>query len=348
MDEQRTVDGARAQRYRPPPSPPPSSPPPQQQQPQQPQQLKGGTRNVDADEQPVAVAPTSLGLLQLCQCAATAGVVARTFAHPLDTVRARMMVSPVPTTLARTARDAVASGGARALYRGFGVSVVVQAPAVATYLTVYEKSKAWLTRRAGLDATGAANHLLSGLSAEAVSAVFWTPMEVVKQRAQVGARDTSSAQVVRQVWRAEGARAFFRGYAITIGVFGPYAALYFMAYEKLKLAATRATQLPPDGVLPSWAVLGSAAASGAFAAGATTPLDVIKTRMQVGAASDQQQQRGGATSWQLAKRVMRDSAGVRALFRGLSARVLWIMPNTAITMVTFEWLKARATLGTAL
>ncbi|KAK4536642.1 hypothetical protein CDCA_CDCA09G2667 [Cyanidium caldarium] len=272
-------------------------------------------------------------------------MVARLVVHPLDTIRARMMVSAEPTSWTGTWRAAFGEGGSlartvhlgvRSLYRGFSVSALVQAPAVATYLSVYEKSKEALGRQA-LIGNGAVNHGASGLLAEAASAVFWTPMEVVKQRAQVAATQVSIRELAVQVRQAEGLAAFYRGYWITLGVFGPYAMLYFMCYERCKTAWMGALGVPVVEQLPVWSVLLSAASSGAMAAGLTTPLDVVKTRLQTSVASAGTS-RPSAT--RLAVELWR-AHGLQALFRGWSARVIWIAPNTAITMTAFEVLKSR-------
>jgi hypothetical protein len=65
-----------------------------------------------------------------------------------------------------------------------------------------------------------------------------------------------------------------------------------------------------------------------MAAACTTPVDVIKTRLQV-------QQRGTAGSYRGAldalSRIWREE-GARAFYQGLGARVLWMAPGSAICM----------------
>ncbi|KAF6004565.1 hypothetical protein F1559_004345 [Cyanidiococcus yangmingshanensis] len=303
-------------------------------------------------------------LSDLCRWSAFAGVAARTLVQPLDTIRARVMVSSRPLSVWQTIEQAGTvphkqrtwrcTTLLRSLYRGYSISVLVQAPAVATYLTVYEKTKSALSQwtasyRAAqqqppLDLSSASpwNHLFSGLAAESVSAVFWTPMEVLKQRAQVAASDADASLRVltRRTWAEEGAHAFFRGYLLTIGVFGPYAMIYFVTYERLK--RWWSSVLSRTGPLPSWSVLTSAAISGAVAAALTTPLDVLKTRLQTSRLLAGEH----LSAWGLASQLVQRQ-GSRVLFRGLGPRILWVMPNTAITMTVFEYFKARAESRTA-
>lgn len=63
-------------------------------------------------------------------------------------------------------------------------------------------------------------YLLSGLTAELVSGVIWTPMDVAKSRLQRGTEDASTGRsavrLLRGVWNREGWRGIFRvsGYVL--------------------------------------------------------------------------------------------------------------------------------------
>jgi hypothetical protein len=285
--------------------------------------------------------------LGLLLASAASGALSRCVVHPLDTLRAQVMVSAAPRGLAAAARQAVATDGVRGLYRGFGVSVVMQAPAVATYLTSYERAKAALADAAGASPRHPAVHLTAGLVAETVSAVFWVPMEVVKQRAQVragSAAAASSVNVARDLLRHEGPRALFKGYALTVGVFGPYSMVYFVGYERFKELWGRRLRVG-EPQLPLHAVASSASCAGAIAAAVTCPLDIVKTRLQT-QGDVAQSVRGAArpaqytSTWHAVKTIAAEE-GMRGFARGVAARVLWIMPGTAITMTSFEFLKQR-------
>ncbi|KAA8494923.1 Mitochondrial substrate carrier family protein E [Porphyridium purpureum] len=312
--------------------------------------------------------------VQLLFAAGTSGVVARSFVHPMDTMRAKMMAAGAGATdsarslgLAHVCRATYLKEGMRGFYRGFGVTVTVQAPALATYLTSYDYAKQQLTRTDGLGLGlnfhphSAWTHLACGLIAETISAVFWVPMEVVKQRVQVRQERVSSLAVLKDLLRYEGPSSLFRGYGLTVGVFGPYAMLYFMFYERMKLYHAQRNGCRVDQ-LSTGPILSSAAASAALSAAATTPLDVIKTRIQTegdillrdggatggtstgdghrnaaaGAASHPSGTRSSAAS--VMRRIIAEQ-GLRGMFRGLSARVLWISPQTAISMTCFETAK---------
>jgi len=72
----------------------------------------------------------------------------------------------------------------------------------------------------------------------------------------------------------------------------------------------------------------SGAISGAAAAAITNPLDVIKTRLQVQVKSDPNSYRNSLDCF---RRILKEE-GIKAFRAGLTARVLWIAPGSAITM----------------
>eukprot|EP00188_Purpureofilum_apyrenoidigerum_P000287 Plantae.Rhodophyta-Purpureofilum_apyrenoidigerum.ctg11185.p1 GENE.Plantae.Rhodophyta-Purpureofilum_apyrenoidigerum.ctg11185~~Plantae.Rhodophyta-Purpureofilum_apyrenoidigerum.ctg11185.p1 ORF type:complete len:313 (-),score=29.06 Plantae.Rhodophyta-Purpureofilum_apyrenoidigerum.ctg11185:81-974(-) len=286
------------------------------------------------DERTVAVEATRLF------ASASAGLFSRCFVHPMDTVRTRIMASTsgAPPTIRSAIATIIRRDGFRGLYRGFGITASMQAPGVATFLTTYDVSKAKLVQWTGFSPMSPLVHLVSGLAAETVSAVFWVPMEVLKQRAQLRDASASSIVALRDLVKHEGFAALFRGYMLTIGVFGPYSMIYFASYEQWKHMLCRKLNVTTSRDLPTPAILASAAASGGIAAAATTPLDVVKTRIQTqGDVALKNVQRYLSTREALRRIFLEE--GFRGLCQGMSARVFWIMPQTAITMSTFEKLK---------
>ena len=68
--------------------------------------------------------------------------------------------------------------------------------------------------------------------------------------------------------------------------------------------------------------------AGAVAAGVTTPLDVIKTRMMLA--------REKVGAGEMVGRIMRESGG-RAFFKGLGPRIGWISVGGAIFLGSYQW-----------
>lgn len=120
-------------------------------------------------------------------------------------------------------------------------------------------------------------------------------------------------------------RELYRGWAITVMREVPFTVIQFPLWEGMKrwsVGGDSSVQVP---ALQS-ALLGSAA--GAIAAGLTTPLDVLKTRMML--AKDRH------SVFQLASRTYRDE-GVEVFFRGIGPRTMWISIGGAVFLGSYQW-----------
>lgn len=299
-------------------------------------------------EEPARPDTESHRLLATALGSATSGMIARIPLHPLDTIKARIQVQTAGNV---ELRAILAGMSAASFYRGFPIAFLGSAPASVLYFSTYEITKRWADRSIPT-APSALVHLSAGMLAEAVSCVLWVPIDLIKERQQVqgaaqglpgggGGPRASGASLVRDILRSEGIAGLYRGYAATLASFGPFSALYFAFYENLKADAERATQTPHGTLLPLPWQVACASGAGASAAVLTSPLDLVKLRLQV--------QRGapGSTAplpWGARYRGMLDAlaeivrreGGVRALFRGVGARVAFHTPSTALYMTLFE------------
>src|SRR4051812_11164070 len=84
----------------------------------------------------------------------------------------------------------------------------------------------------------------------------------------------SMLHCARSVFRHEGITAFYVSYPTTLCMTVPFTALQFMAYESTSKV------LNPTGRYDPVTHCTAGAVAGGFAAGLTTPLDVIKTLLQ--------------------------------------------------------------------
>lgn len=298
--------------------------------------------------------PTMLG-------SATAGMLARIPCHPIDTAKARLQVQ---TTQAATsyrhaghALVAIArSEGLAGLYRGFGITFLGSAPASLLYFTSYEVAKQLLARRG--EAAGGAVHFAAGMLAETVSCLLWVPIDVVKERMQVqrpvsGATTsltyyTDTRDAFRKIAATEGILGLYRGYGATVASFGPFSALYFSFYERLKAFALARSGGGGGAAaqLPLAYQIATACTAGAAASLLTSPLDMAKLRLQVQrgmAAASAAGEAPTAAAAPFAYRNMVDGLvqivrreGAAALFKGAGARMAFHAPTTAITMTLFE------------
>jgi solute carrier family 25 (mitochondrial iron transporter), member 28/37 len=279
--------------------------------------------------------PAALSTGAILAASALAGLTTRLVTHPLDTAKTWRQAGTPPA-------------GVRALYRGLGVACALHAPALAVYLATYEGVKAALLRRPwGAPAAASipreqatAIYAASALCAEAVSGLLWTPLEVLKQRVQVGVRPSARA-AARSVVSTEGWRGLLRGYPLSLAVFMPYSVVFFVLYEHLTIAWLQRREPGTDP--PVVVAVACGALAGAVAGATVNPLDVVKTRWQIVAAHAAPQ-----SPWALA-RALYATEGARAFARGAVARALWTAPSVAIGMGSFElykaWLRDRGAAG---
>lgn len=253
-------------------------------------------------------------------CGSIAGVISDAATHPIDTVRANMQYErgfsnlryrSTFTAFRSLLRD-------RGLYRGFGSVAVTTVPAHGLYFAGFEMGTRWYQTmvRPGRDFEA---HLFGGLIADVAGSLVWVPADVVKQRVQLSA-DKSSWEAAKRVLATEGPRGFYRGYWAALATYGPFVSIYFATYERLKSFFSS-----PDSVIPQ-VICGSTAA--VFASGITNPLDVVKTRVQV----------DSLPALQVFRTLIREE-GVKALSKGMLARMSWIAPSCAIGIVCYEQAK---------
>lgn len=159
-----------------------------------------------------------------------------------------------------------------------------------------------------------------------------------------GTNATAASPPARPVKRGYGQmlRELYRGAGITIAREIPFTVLQFTMWESMKQAYAkrylRQSQLGTgsvkEGQIPvsTSAVFGSVA--GSIAAGFTTPLDVIKTRVMLARRGE-----GGDGAPVRVKEVVRGIAeeGMGAFWRGIGPRVAWIGIGGAVFLGSYQW-----------
>jgi len=140
-------------------------------------------------------------------------------------------------------------------------------------------------------------------------------------------------QCFKQILATEGILAFYRSYTTQLTMNVPFQVLHFTSYEFLQELLNPTRQYDPKSHVISGAL------AGAIAASATTPFDVAKTLLN---------------TWEQKKSLARDEkvhgvvrslkiiyqkGGLPGFFRGVSARVIYQMPSTAICWSVYEFFK---------
>eukprot|EP00183_Erythrolobus_madagascarensis_P005959 CAMPEP_0185846596 /NCGR_PEP_ID=MMETSP1354-20130828/2172_1 /TAXON_ID=708628 /ORGANISM="Erythrolobus madagascarensis, Strain CCMP3276" /LENGTH=377 /DNA_ID=CAMNT_0028546747 /DNA_START=238 /DNA_END=1371 /DNA_ORIENTATION=+ len=160
----------------------------------------------------------------------------------------------------------------------------------------------------------------------------------------------------RSIWRQEGFRAFYRGLDAALLAFVPNWAIYWLSYEQLKSflltsrfvnGAHAASNKPPGNggsnarrVLDDRGLhfvhLASAVGAGAVTVCATSPLWVIKTRMQVERSTFGQTRRYASVASSV--RAIVQNEGFAALYKGLLPSLFGLL-HVAVQFPLYEKIK---------
>jgi len=155
---------------------------------------------------------------------------------------------------------------------------------------------------------------------------------VIKQRMQMHNSSKmyrSMTDCAKYVYRNEGLAAFYVSYPTTLSMTVPFTALQFLAYESMSTIMNPTKQYDPFTHCTAGAI------AGGFAAGLTTPMDVVKTMLQTrGTAQDAELRT--VNGFAAGCRLLYRRAGIRGFFKGIRPRVLTTMPSTAICWSAYE------------
>lgn len=263
---------------------------------------------------------------------ACAGLMEHCGMFPIDTVKTHQQLAGSRTSIAATIRTIVAKNGVTGLFRGLPVVVAGSAPVHGVAFSIYEFCK----RLLGADQPG--HHLLassmSGVVATLAHDACLAPVDTLKQRLQFSARP------YRGVWdcfghilKSEGVSGFYRGYTTAAVMNLPHASIYYGAYESIKKLLKRATGKEYESNDPVTHML-AGAAGGCLAGGLTNPLDVGKTRLQVG--TDAGKSYRGMVS---TLRTIYREDGWAGFTKGIRPRMVFHSMSAAISWTTYEYIK---------
>jgi len=299
------------------------------------------------------------------------GLAASIATCPLDVIKTRLQAQRVIQGqqgyegVIDTIRSILKYDGLRGFYRGLGPTILGYLPTWAIYFAVYDGIKTMFgepplgiidTRERLYPAAQVKGyqpvapehpwslHILSAMAAGAASTTCTNPLWVIKtrfmtqSRQEVKYRHTLDAALT--IYRTEGPRAFYRGLLPSLlGI--AHVAVQFPLYEQLKLLAQSDSEVP----LSSQTILLCSAIAKMTASVATYPHEVVRTRLQTQrrpladeASSDgmikTHPSRGVVDT---TKKIIRRE-GWTGLYKGLSINLLRTVPNSAVTMLTYELL----------
>lgn len=268
---------------------------------------------------------------------ALAGTTVDLSLFPLDTLKTRLQSS----------QGFLSSGGFSGVYRGVGSALIGSAPGAALFFCTYESTKSLLSRSKRQDGQDYVGNMLAASLGEIAACAVRVPTEVVKQRAQAK-QHASSLKALQHILSQSSTIGFrgvwmelYRGWTVTIMREVPFTVIQFPLWEGMKSwrlrnqnqrvlsSSPQTTSSRPENYQISAiesALFGSI--SGAIAAGFTTPLDVLKTRLMLATEK--------TPMLPLLRQILRDS-GPSAFFAGLGPRVIWISAGGAIFLGSYQW-----------
>ncbi|KAL1539158.1 solute carrier family 25 member 44-like isoform X1 [Salvia divinorum] len=273
--------------------------------------------------------------------------------HPTAVVKTRMQVAGSDIFRMNglsVFRHIIRSDGIPGIFRGFATSAIGSLPGRVLALTSLEMSKDMtLKYTKGLDmpeATriGIANGV-AGMVSNLLSCVYFVPLDVVCQRLMVqGVPGTTICNgpfdVVRKVIRAEGFRGLYRGFGLTATYQSPASALWWGSYGSAQHMIWRSLGYSDDmEKKPSHVELVSVQATAGMVAGAcssliTTPIDTVKTRLQV----IDNYGVGRPSIMKTAKTLLKEDGWI-GFYRGFGPRFLNMSFYGTTMIVTYELIK---------
>lgn len=274
--------------------------------------------------------------------------------HSLDTVKTRQQGSPgtikymhtVPAYLTLLREEGIRKG----LYGGYGAAMLGSFPSAAVFFMTYEYSKRVLISELQVPET--LSYLTAGFLGDLASSIFYVPSEVLKTRLQLqgllnnphfhsGYNYKSTFHAITDICRTEGPGTLFYGYKATLVRDLPFSLLQLAFYERFRDLAFAWTDSKEDLSIKNELIVGALA--GGLAGTLTTPLDVIKTRIQT-----QQQQQPDLLSLKRplilnssifhGLRTVARQEGVIGLFSGVGPRFIWTSVQSSIMLFLYQFL----------
>lgn len=283
------------------------------------------------------------------------GAIGDSVMHSLDTVKTRQQGSPniikYRNMLTAYKTIFIEEGIRRGLYGGYSAAMVGSFPSTAIFFGTYEFTKRTMINDYKINDT--LTHLTAGFLGDFASSIIYVPSEVLKTRLQLQGRYNNPhfnsgynykglIDAVRTLIRKEGPGTLFFGYKATLFRDLPFSALQFAFYEKFREYAFLINNEKKD--LSISLELSTGAAAGGLAGTLTTPLDVIKTRIQTQNPDAVQAKTTSITQPAMLNTssifkgisIVYKTEGFIGLFSGVGPRFVWTSIQSSIMLLLYQ------------
>eukprot|EP00903_Cladosiphon_okamuranus_P008974 g8585.t1 len=286
---------------------------------------KGGTvkltakgKNKKAESKALPALSTRDSFITGLLSGAVAGTTVDLVLYPLDTVKTRLQATAGAKLSLKTFQG---------IFNGVAPAVAASAPCAAVFFGAYDTLKRVLAEKLPGNYASLA-HAGAAAGAGQAQSLVRVPFEVIKQRVQAGV-DATGRAAFASVMKSQGPRGFYRGWGALVMRDLPFDIIEFPLYEWFRNEWTKVK----GSELAPWqgALCGSVA--GGIAAGLTTPLDVVKTRLMTQGPG----QYSGVTG---CLRSILKEEGPGALFAGSVPRMTSIAFGGAIFFGAYETAKS--------
>lgn len=218
--------------------------------------------------------------------------------------------------------------GVRGLYKGFLVNSFGLLSGQ-FYITTLE-----LIRARTKEYSNAVRGFLAGGCASLVGQTITVPVDVISQKLMVQGQGENTAKlkgastIIKEIIKSDGPLGLYRGYLISLMTYAPSSAIWWSSYGIY-------TGLVGNIVItgtPHMLVLTMAGTMAGFTtATLTNPLDIMRTRLQVGGGKS-------ALVFQMFRSLLHEE-GPKGLTKGLSARILAMVPSSLVMVLGYETVK---------
>jgi len=241
----------------------------------------------------------------------------------------------------------VRTEGVTSLWSGLPPTLALTVPATVIYFTMYEqiKQKIELQRKRGVENEVASDGdipkwvpLVSGCLARCSAVTLVNPLELVRTKIQSQKMPWPEViNCLKDLISRRGYRGLWNGYTATLMRDVPFSAMYWPLLEQGRSFFNQYTS-HRDSFLVHF---GSGAYAGAVASTLTLPFDVVKTIKQI-EISEKDMLRGKSVTYRSNMTIVMEllkQQGPKALFAGLTPRLLKAAPSCAIMISSYEFCK---------